>query len=406
MTRPNIAHSTAGICTNSTYYGNNPQTAVGVARTVSETYTGVTRHKPRGFIPPTNYTMRFLDYRSAQGVCALFKAGVPPSFGSRYVGNVGGTGGRFNSANHYNDCVSESTAIADPGVVNTSLIKARVKMKGGSVNLGVAFAERNRTAGLVADTASNIAKSLRALRRGEVRGAMRHLGISGRKREPRGANVPQKWLELQYGWKPLLSDIYGSCDALARRNKEDWRVTAKGRSRMTKSWSRSIVPTPTSGFDASTCVCTVQYGAMTRIDALPSNELLISLSSLGVTNPLLVGWELVPFSFVFDWFLPVGEFLDSLDAMLGYGSAYTSTSFWREAKWVDTGVSKNHANGWRTENSFVGTKEVRKLDRTASSGVPLPSFPRIKDPRSLTHMANGLSLLAGFFGRQPVRYLR
>lgn len=34
----------------------------------------------------------------------------------------------------------------------------------------------------------------------------------------------------------------------------------------------------------------------------------------GLLNPLEVIWELVPFSFVADWFLPIGDYLSALDA--------------------------------------------------------------------------------------------
>lgn len=37
------------------------------------------------------------------------------------------------------------------------------------------------------------------------------------------------------------------------------------------------------------------------------------LAPYGLTNPLLTAWELVPFSFVADWFVNVGDTIASLD---------------------------------------------------------------------------------------------
>jgi hypothetical protein len=288
---------------------------------------------------------------------------------------------------------------------------ARINLKGTKVNLGVAFGERKQTARQLGDAAFSIAKSFQALRRGNVRRAMDELGISSRKHEPRGSNVTNKWLGLQYGWKPLLSDVYGACDALARRNADDWSVIAKGKARAKNYYKYAVSPvfngangSASNGFDACTVTAEVTTGALTRIDAIPANTALQSFTSLGLTNPLLIAWELVPFSFVVDWALPIGSWLDSLDATLGFANAWTCTSVLTKSNWTDVGVSKTQTSGtyagksW-IRNSYRGTQRDVQLVRTVSYGVPVPRFPRIKDPRSLGHMANGLALLSQVFGR-------
>lgn len=360
----------------------------------TETSTGVSRRKPSGWIPPTGYSLSFRKVQLAVGRCHTVIS--PNDIGNSYVytGAVGApTFGRFNSNTHFDELIGEGSII-DPTLANRSLIAARNKVKQSSINLGVAFAERKRTSQLLGDTAINIGKSIRALKRGEVRRAMNALGISSSKREPRGSNVPQKWLELQYGWKPLLSDVYGACDALSKRHKRDWRVTAKATISSKKVYTRKWYT-----FESGDGRAEVNSSVFTRIDALPQNEALISLSSMGITNPLLIGWELVPFSFVVDWALPVGKWLESLDSMLGYTSCYTSQSSFTRAEWWGVGRYDKREVGFH-DNQYDEYKYVVKLVRTATSGVPLPSFPGIKDPSSLGHMANGLALLTQAFGRR------
>jgi hypothetical protein len=41
------------------------------------------------------------------------------------------------------------------------------------------------------------------------------------------------------------------------------------------------------------------------------------LESAGLVNPLSIAWELLPWSFVVDWFIPVGNTLEAMTA--GYG---------------------------------------------------------------------------------------
>jgi hypothetical protein len=358
---------------------------------VTETTFGVKRRKPLGFIPPTGYSLFYRRLNNAVGTCISVPNSANMSQGQMFVGVVG-NGERFNSQDHFQVTLLEN--MDDPGLANASLIAARLKLKGTDINLGVAFGERKQTASLLGDTASRLARTVHALRRGETRNAMRHLGISAQRRQPRGSNWTSNWLQLQYGWKPLLSDVYGAADALSKRPKGDWRVTAKA----TRSQT-------TTGFQqwndagAGTCRAKATISAMTRIDALPQNEALISLASLGITNPLSIGWELVPYSFVVDWMYPVGDWLESLDALLGYTSAYASTSVLYKGEWSGRGRYMRTSPSSYIDNNYVESKRVVKLDRVASSGVPLPTLPRFKDPRSLGHMANGLALLSQAFGR-------
>jgi hypothetical protein len=369
----------------------------------AETVSGTSRRKPKGWIPPTGYSFSRTEYHRAYGYSYV---GIVANNWSKWDGYVGATG-RFNSLNHFNSAMTDSTADSvNSALGRASLAAARNRLKNMKVDLGVAFAERKATSNMLGDVARRMARSVRELRRGNFRNGARALGIIHDPGKPRGSNWTNHWLQLQYGWKPLLSDVYGSCDALSKREQSDWRVTSKAQRNDELVTESATYPGgttyPTSDYDAYHCVARRYRGVFTRIDALPQNDLAMSLTSLGVTNPLLVAWELVPYSFVVDWCLPVGAWLSSLDALLGYGSAYTSTTYYNKTLWEDKGVSRDNFPNPKVayvKNNWTGTKERLKITRTASSGVPLPAFPSIKDPRSLGHMANGLSLLAQAFGR-------
>lgn len=382
--------------------GGSPTQYNAVYRRATEETVGVTRKKPVGWLQPTAYTYLKVDIDVQRGSCMMdpVAPGDGSSLGQLYSGVVGalsgqlGGVGRFNGLNHFDLTASISDSSAESALRNLALTAVRNKLKGTDINLGVAYGERNRTARLIGDTASRLARSIRLLRRGQIRNAMDELGISSRRNQPRGNNVPQRWLELQYGWKPLLSDVYGAASALENRSKSDWRVTAKA----TRSTVTEKVRTFTST-DASTCRARHERSVYARLDALPQNEAIISLASLGVTNPLSVAWELVPFSFVVDWFYPVGNFVSSLDATLGYSITSYSSSLLVRAEWVDEGNTIPWDGTRAIVNNFRGTKKAVYLVRQVSTSVPLPSLPGFKDPRSLGHMANGLALLAQVFGR-------
>jgi hypothetical protein len=395
MTRPNINFVTAGACTRKVNDWGDPVVLVANATSHTETTSGVSRHKPQGFIPPTAYSYFHRTIAYANGSCSNFLR--PPGFGQSFVGVVGDLshGGRFSTPSHFDEVRDESD-VEGPTLRNRALVKARNALKGTDINLGVAFAERSATARLVGDTAIGLARAYRSLRRGEVRNAMRYLGISSKRREPRGNSAPQKWLELQYGWKPLLSDIHGACEVLSKSPKSDWRVTAKGRATAKDQRSKKFLDP-----ECGTVTAEAVSSCFVRIDALPQNEAIISFVSSGITNPLLIGWELVPFSFVVDWFLPVGGWLESLDALLGYTTAGYSSSLLTRISWVGVSGPKTVlSSGFVIDDHWSENKKVVRLVRDVSTSVPQARFPSFKDGRSLAHMANGLSLLATAFGRK------
>jgi len=402
MSRPNFTVSLPGACfVQSDVNPTGSSKAVSDIRYSSEVTTGTTRRKPKGkFIPPTDYFFERDEYHRAYGKHRHYISG---SNWYEYRGYIEASG--FNTLNQFNELCSKTTAVAKLNS-SSSLVKARNKLKDGRVNLAVAFAERNRTATMVGDTARNLALSVRQLRRGRWKDALRTLGVNPNvKGKPRGTGWTNQWLQMQYGWKPLLSDVYGACDALSKRPPEDWMVHVTAQSQDYQSWEHFEKPLgssqPTGNLYAWSGRAERRRGVFTRIDAIPDNDLSMSLSSLGVTNPLLVGWELVPYSFVVDWFLPVGNWLESLDALLGYGKSYSSISYWNECSWLIKGVSRKDYTLPKREciNEWEATRNVASLTRSASAGVPQASFPRLKDPRSLGHMANGLSLLAQAFAR-------
>jgi len=387
--RQNFSVTIPGVKTtisNQDLTGLKPIESVSQAKFATEFTDGVRRRRPPGWVEPTPYHFERTVWSLLQGTSRVKR--FDPAYDYVVTGYMGN-----ETQNYFNDAWLHSTDYTTHR--DRALVKARLALKDTDVNLGVAFAERNKTARMVGDNAIAIAKAYRRLRRGDFRGAARELGIN-KPGKPRGSSATSRWLELQYGWKPLLSDVFGATEALAKRPRSDWRVTSKGSS------VEQIDSLITSGLNHTRCMtqATGKRGSFVRIDAVPENDLLIALSSLGITNPLLIGWELVPFSFVVDWILPVGSFLESLDAMLGYGPTWCSMTNFAKVEWNSTGVPQPRHNGgfwYEAVNDTHQHKRYVYVKRTVSESVPLPTLPRFKDPRSLSHMANGLSLLAQVF---------
>lgn len=411
MPRPSFSVSLQGSGQKwiSAHTGYPPSATSGWKVSCSETIGGpAARRKPEGWLPPLPYNFERRYQRRQEG---LFEEVVYDlQNNGQIISHKRETGVIFNKTpnqmfEHTGTTFTGWTPRPTNAEIDQALVKARVKMKRQDLNLGVAFAERNRTAQLLGDTASQLARALIALRRGKWRDCGRILGMQN-VRKPRGHSIPQKWLEFQYGWTPLLSDVYGATAALTKQPASDWRVTGKGKVRFEWEDEFDHVNGANGPNDSLTGVtrAKLERGVFVRIDAIPQNDLLQAFTSLGLTNPALIAWELVPFSFVVDWALPIGQFLDSLDAMLGYGPTDCSISQYGKlvGRWTGGGDSWISGNRYKNVITNQGSMyyEHVYMRRTVSKTVPLPTLPRLRDPRSLTRMANGLSLLATAFGRR------
>lgn len=300
--------------------------------------------------------------------------------------------------------LQSNVLIALDDMHNKVLNRLITQIKGQSFNAGVALAETRQTANLVSSSARRIAQAVQSLRRGNVGGAIRGLtGASSLRKERslRGAGaVPNQWLELQYGWRPLLSDIYGATQALSKRyasqppyvsvragasvSLNNDYATHETRYGLPASWKQNA-NAHVNGF--------IEYAVDSSFAAMASQT--------GIQNPLSVAWELVPWSFVVDWFLPVGNYLNNLDYKSGlvFRRGWISRKVNNElqihltdGKYVDGAVTMNHSGA----SYSTGGSAFERVVLGSFPSVPPPS---LKNPFSLGHVANALSLLAQVFGR-------
>jgi hypothetical protein len=81
-------------------------------------------------------------------------------------------------------------------------------------------------------------------------------------------------------------------------------------------------------------------------------------SQLGVVNPASIAWELIPFSFIVDWFLNVGDFLNQFSDFLGLRieDDYTSHHYdlVRHMQTIRSGKLHEDAYVWKATKRVMG----------------------------------------------------
>lgn len=295
------------------------------------------------------------------------------------------------------------------GLLNRSLSKALDKLKAQDVHLGNMIAEGRRTVSMVANAARSIASQVIKFRRRHpdlYRDVIRYQTGSCPRRL--WGKIPDKWLELQYGWLPLMSDIMGISKRLSKKARDSGAlVHVTGYAEDETNKKRRITSTVSDKNFVALSTKT-KHQVWQSLYFTLGNPAIADLSSLGLLNPAEIVWELIPFSFVVDWFIPVGGWLSNLTADAGFNFVSGSASSLSRAKERvdDYGFAKfNDFAGFNVQHNFEGAPlGITNYDAYAFSRVCYASSPwpgiYFKNPLSTTHALNAIALLSQAFRKR------
>ncbi len=256
-------------------------------------------------------------------------------------------------------------------------------------SVGTALAEYSQAMSMIVLRGGQLLRAVRSLRRGELFGALRYLELSPElQRQPKWRKIrsfSNRWLELHFGWTPLIKDIYDACVVISNPINNVW---SKGRGKASVSrYSNFLQPTVLrtiekwNGEFKCTQMCT----------GYVSNPNLHLATQMGLTNPLSIAWELVPLSFVVDWIFSVGDYLSSLSDFAGMT---ITSSYHTDCSKVRT------VNQWDVYNyPFTGayktdlvTRDFTYMVRASGLVSPVIAYKGISLPSS-TRAATAIALL-------------
>lgn len=363
--------------------GGNPSTLGNYPRSVLEVNSSaIIKGDKRN---PNPWSYRIISQRPFTGT-AIDRSGSYGGGCGPLRWNYSGPMGPIETSSGLVPTLTDATSVQKVNAYNKALDDLNDKVRGG-LDLSIAMAEASATFRMV-----------RALSR-----TRRYFSGIGSKR---WAN---EWLELQYGWKPLLSDIYNAAEEIIRVN--DSLMWFKGRGSDAKDTSETR--TTASDFDISG-VSGYTYGplkASTKLKLYSACELKILLkapTSLNQVarwtslNPLSIAWELTPYSFVFDWFFDVGSYLRNVETAVLYNSAF-SAGYRSELSVAEQNTTINWSN-WTTCPYFTRVVYVngkssgtrKDFSRVLLGSYPLPRVPQIKTDLSSSRLLSAASLLRQF----------
>lgn len=282
------------------------------------------------------------------------------------------------------------------------------KVKNTQFETGVFLSELPETMRMLAKDANRILQAARAVRKGRFRLAAEHLSMpstpKGLKHGSPATVFADNWLKYNFGYKPIVNDMVDLAKATCRSLSQDQYVFLRHERTVELPYRKDKIaehtiygPTGNGAIEVNvigTATVTVKAGYTIKV----ASKVASSLAELGLSNPLSVGWELLPFSFVADWFANFGQCIGHLDAWSGksFVSGYkTHVTKIRATAWPGKVINPPNAI-LKVVSSNLGGIDSTQISRSVLSG-PVPTRLVTSLPDSTWHFLTSASLLQKIF---------
>lgn len=288
-----------------------------------------------------------------------------------------------------------NVSTGDGLLVNTRH-RALSKATESTKQLNAALAQMKGTVALAGQFSRAASTRLDAIMSGR-KGLFRRLGPMSGWRE-----LPSEYLAYLYGIAPLGDDLANALDRLAWMNAKGFALSMilKSKGKLTETFDQPISLIWPGGTG-------IAPPSTTRIMGRRHIEVKVGyrfdipawyLDQTPVRAPFSTAYELTPYSFVLDWFLPVGNWLGALESMQyspffveGFESTFIQESF------DASDISYDSTYGYYCRGSGRANSGVFR--RISVSSPPVFSLPALKPLPGLNQAAQGLALLTQAFKR-------
>lgn len=270
------------------------------------------------------------------------------------------------------------------------LNKLAEQVRGHSFDLGVNIAEAGKSYGTVVSNVRSIGSALLHLKKGRLGDALRDLGHGrsapgGRRPKPLIAkDLSGRWLETQYAFMPMISQSYEAAKALEALTKPRVLTFSVGSSTKRKTIEGSDTESNYSMPNRLT------YTKRLRAELYES---MSTARSLGLLNPLEIAWEVVPYSFVVDWFLPIGSYISAWGMIPSLVGRFMTT----ERGSVENGpIGPGTGGGIGYKRFSPGLRQSRFVTArvvTSSLSIPRPTFNALPSALSPRRLLSAISLI-------------
>lgn len=240
---------------------------------------------------------------------------------------------------------------------------------GESASLGVSLAQWKQADAMISKRGNQLLQFTIQLGRRNPLGVASALGISAQRaraimqtRYGVSRKLSDLWLEFWFGWKPMFSDIYNAGKVF--ENDLPWsRIKGAG----TEQTTVDTKPAPNYWGWRYTQRVRVSIGVDVRL----RNPNLHLMNQLGLLNPAVVAWDVIPWSFVVGW---LGNFDSYLRSLTDFAGWETSNTYVKRDVYLEGQTYWGWNAAWGPEPAPPANGFARRVYRDALSSVPRPSL--------------------------------
>jgi len=308
-----------------------------------------------------------------------------------------GYGNWYASYSYLSDCNPEIARTFLDSTEADFRCQSKMTSEVRAFNSAVFAATLGQSIGQIVHASTSVLHAALAVKRGDLSGAARVLLRAGtgegyrrsrlmacRRKALSLSDPAQQWLAFQYGWLPFMSDVYEGVAAVKAMREEAKLITR------VRAVSKD---TYTPANQRLSCRREARVSRKYVLQEPPSTNL-----TMGLIDPLSVAWELLPFSFVADWFLPVGGFLENMSVlpflqgtvvkgvMLRNSLDYGSINFTQQGAFSLQYISEGSCHA-------CCVKYDRTVSTVAQDQVTRPSFKPWAKSLSEGHLKNAAALI-------------
>lgn len=177
-----------------------------------------------------------------------------------------------------------------------------------------------------------------------------------------GKGFADKTLEWKFGWKPLITDCQSVMELLS---SEIPHVPIEASAKVRGLTQREVYVGAGDWYSTRH-----EYWIKVKVGGrfVLTNPNLYLLDRLGITNPFTSVWEVLPWSFVVDYFVNVGQFVQSLVPM--YGAHFEDG--WRRTVKSDLSTYSSWTRPGGGSNPLTGSGKVIERRTSCRAVVGLP----------------------------------
>jgi len=357
-------------------------------------------NKTKGFVKGKTITFNPFDVREYVGTSVPDRVQLRNSIGqATSLIADGDIAAYYDMTQQINPSNAPAQATLVDREIDAALQRAAAKVMSPDADVGMMLAEIGQTLGMLTNPCRALYKEMRNFWKSPAYGVSLKYRIMSRNAKNLSRYFADKWLEYRYGIMPFISDV------------EAIRQMANGKflKEANQLYRRKVMNVPIdTGTQSQTYAAASFFYMYAKTFYYTSNvrtvtskvyyRPMLTAYNLGLnSNDLLnLSWELIPFSFVVDWFVNVGDWLRIIsprdDVYLvgnttGIKEVSTTTTYTPLVSRYSSGGTLVYPCACKSSFKRVTTKFVRL------TGRPLPLNLVVDwDFSSIKHVVDSLAL--------------